>query len=160
MKKQLIFETITELQQYIAENNISIDNLEIFEINKEKESELLPLEESISEEKIMLPEYVDIQLISLYDSPTIKAKISENNILYADDVKINPNSCMPTIINVLGRKVSVILCNEDGKTHANLGIALDNNPRYNVLFEVRKLEGESFTMEIAREMIEKKSNDN
>jgi hypothetical protein len=155
MKKQLIFETLNEFQQYVVNNNISLNELEIFEIDKETVS---PIIEGVLP-KVCVLETADVQLISLHDNPTIKAKLGENNVLYVDDIQINENSCMPAQIDLLGRKVSVILCNQDGKTHANLSIALNSAPRYNVVFEVRKLNGESFTMEIAKDMTEKKDND-
>lgn len=148
-ERKLDFNNIDEFKQYIYENNINFADLII--------SQSVEDSEGIKEE--VIPQSVEVQLIALHDNPIIKAKVSENNILYVDELNINEDLCIPAVINILGRKVSINLCNQDGKTHANLSIALDNKPQYNVVFEVRKLNGESFAMEVAKEMIEKNPND-
>lgn len=145
-ERKLEFKNIDELKEYIYENNINFAELVILQKIDFGSEEI---------KKEVIPESVDVQLISLYDNPTIKAKVSENNILYVDDLIINENSCMPAVVNMLGRKISIILCNQDGKTHASLNVALDSKPQYNVVFEVRKLNGELFTMEVAKDIIEK-----
>lgn len=155
MKKQLIFETLEEFQLYVAEHNIKLSSLEIYECNEsDKIIESKETIEVVVENPVQ--NIIDVQLISLHDNPTIKAIVSENNVLYVKDIQMNENSCMPAVLDILGRKVSVILCNENGKTHANLSVALDNKPKYNVVFEVRKLEGEETTMEIANTLLETK----
>ena len=142
MQKKLSFNSLNEFQQYIAENNIQLSDLEIFQNEDDKQ---------------IIPEEVNVSLVSLHDNPVVKAKVGENNILYVNELNINENTCMPSMINVLGRKLSVVLCNYEGKTHTKLNIALENKTLYNVEFELKKMEENNFIMEVTKETIENKN---
>jgi hypothetical protein len=146
MKKQLLFSTMDEFQQYVAENNISISALDIFESN---EAVVKEIEETIIHEEI------DIELSFLSDSPKVKARIGESNIFYVDNLELNENICMPVKLTILGRSILVNICNENNVAHATLSIALDSEHRYNVLFEVKKKENNNFLLELTRNTIEK-----
>ena len=148
MIKVSYFENSKTLIKYITEHNIQTEELGLLQtIEVERDlSEESPVPKV--EDKDSISETIEVKLISFHDNPIIEAKWGEANILYVNELLINENSCMPAIIDILGKKVSVILCNEAGKTHANFSIDLNNKPMYDLPFEVRKLNGQSCIIEI------------
>ena len=116
--KDLRFETIEQLVEYISENNIDITTLTITEN--------------------IIPETVKIQFDSFSNNSLHEAVVADDNILLVDDYSILENSCGTTKIQMDGKNIWMNVCNMDGVSKAMLDVTINENKLTNIPFILKK----------------------
>ena len=73
-------------------------------------------------------EYVDVQIKSLYDSPTMKFKVGDHNAIVVESFNHIPNTCSTSEIALGDRKIMTSICeDENGKPSIELFVECNGN---------------------------------
>lgn len=65
---------------------------------------------------------VTVKIASISDSPEINFTVSDNNLLVLEALDHSPGTCSNSSIQLLGKKMYMNVCDDDGKPYIHLNI--------------------------------------
>ncbi len=70
-------------------------------------------------------EVVAVKIASISDSPEINFSVSDVNFIVLDDLDYSPGACSNSSIQILGKKMYMNVCDDDGKPYITLNIEVN-----------------------------------
>jgi hypothetical protein len=120
------FNNLEELLKYVVHENI---NLKYTDIEFKTD-----ITESTQTKPVDGPIFVSMKMF--HDSPILEAKMADENVLYVDSFESLKNLCGAGKISLLGKELTVNLCEMDDEAHVTLPIGFSDEDTRSIEFKL------------------------
>mgnify|MGYP000903183715 CR=1 FL=1 len=127
------FNNYDELLTYLKDKSLESLEFEITELEPQSAETADCVGDcsvGVTDVAVKVNEYIDVQIKSLYDSPSMKFKVGNDNILIVESLNHIPNTCSTSEVSIGDRKILTSIC-EDEAGIPYIELFVEHNGNYN-----------------------------